>query len=939
MNFSAIGYRFVILGLCAGTSATASGDARSDPLRVVDSAGQGIAGAAVVVYRIPVTRSPVERAGARISATTSGEDGSIDGPLPAVAELVVTVDHPHFAPRVAAGASDSFRVVRLEPGRSWSGRVRAADSRPVATGRVCVSFAIEADRLHREVDFERCAAIEAGRFTVEGLPEDISGRLRITAPGFLPATSTYPLPAGHRLVLEPGFVISGRVVGAIGEGLPGAQIAVLDGESTESVAEGEFAVRAPLLPAELTFRARGHHQKALTLAAVDPDEPLVVPLTPGPTLAVRLVGSDGRRPEGVEATVLRYQPERAEWRTAVRAALAARPPAAPAAAPAVGDDVAEEAIEAAELDLDLPGEGEYRLVVEARGHGRHHEPTFAVGPAGHVDLGLIHLSQGAGVTARVEDSLSGEPVPRVLGQLSPTGTAGVLELVGGGASAEVSDAEGHLHIVGQEAGIFELQLSHREYATRIVEVELEREEIRDLGSIWLGPGTEVAGRVADRSGKPRPGLQVRIVGSAVGSLAAVAERTTGADGRFAPARLGAGEYRIEVHGSHLLLDQGLSVAEGEPGIDLDLTVGGTHWRGRVYRGQRPVTGGSLLVRPLSDTAHQRGRVMVAAPGMEPQLLGGSGGASSATVDREGHFELVDAPTGVVLATFLGNDGPHARERLFVPPEAEVWQDIRLTDAALDGSVLDAESGMPLAGARLRLRDPLLIVVAEAVSGEDGTFRLTGFDLASSYQLEAELEGYRPRLLGGVVVEERDSPLQVLLEPAASSSLLVRLERGDGSRAARATISLFSEGGWMLRSLMLDSYGEIVFDDLAAGRYFVLWHDPLTGTGVSSPIEVGADAPSRFARVLQPGAPLTLECGESCAGNPLPAVAVLSDSGVEITSHLPAISPALRFSPTGLLVLGNLQPGRYVIRSWLGGLHRDVSVTARPGEPVAVALGQ
>jgi len=228
-------------------------------------------------------------------------------------------------------------------------------------------------------------------------------------------------------------------------------------------------------------------------------------------------------------------------------------------------------------------------------------------------------------------------------------------------------------------------------------------------------------------------------------------------------------------------------------------------------------------------------------------------------------------------------------------------------------------------------------VADTVSGEDGAFRLSGFDLASSYQLEAELEGYRPRLLTGVAAEERDAPLRVLLEPAASTSLQVQLVRSDGSRPARAMISLFSEGGWMLRSLMLDPYGEIVFDDLVAGRYFLLWHDALTGTG-ASPIEVGAERPSRFSKVLQPGAALSLECGESCAGDPLPAVAVLADSGVEITSHLPAISPALRFSPAGRLVLGQLQPGSYVVRSWLAGRQRDHRVTVRPGQPVAVPLG-
>lgn len=931
--------RSMLLALCAAIAGAAeASDPGDGPWRVVDPAGQGVSGAAVTVYGVPVTESPIERVSTRISTATSREEGVIDGGLPQVEELVLAVDHPRFAPSVVAGPPESLRVLRLRPGKAWSGRVQGAGERPVAAGEACVSVSLEAPRLQRQLDFVRCGAIEAGRFTVEGLPEGASGHLRVTAPGYLPLTASHPPAAAAELILQPGFLLSGRVGGAGGEGLQGASVAVADGESTESGPDGGFAVRAPGLPAQVTFRAPGHRERVLTVTTADPDEPLVVQLVPGPTLAARILGGDGRAPESGVVSVLGYRPERAEWGSVDRVSLAAGPNESTEDGSAMAGDHAAGTAAGLELVIDLPGEGEYRLVIAARGYSRHREPTFAVGAVGHVDLGLIHLSQGAGVTAKVVDALSGEPVPGVLGQLSPTGTVGVLEVVGEGPAAATSDAEGRLRIVGQEAGLFDLKLSHRDHGSRVLDVELERDEVRDLGSVWLGPGTEVEGRVTDRSGEPRPGLRVRIVGAAVGSLAAVAERATDFDGRFAPARLGAGEYRVEVHGGNLLLDQGLTIADGQPEVDLDLQVGGTRWRGRVYRGDDPVTGGTLLVRPLSDTAHQRGRVMVTSGAMKPQILGDSGATSRASVDREGRFELPDAPTGLVLATYFANDGHEARERLIVPAEAEVHQDIRLTDSELDGVVLDAETGAALAGALLRLRDPMDTVVAQAVTGEDGAFRLAGFDLASSYQLEAELEGYRPRLLRGLVVEERDSPLQVLLQPTESSSLRVRLQRADGSPAARATISLFSEGGWMLRSLILDSYGEIVFDDVPPGSYFLLWHDPLTGAG-ASPISVGDGEASRFDQLLTPGALLTVDCGEGCAGDPLPAIAVLHDRGVELTSHLPSISPALRFSSTGRLVLGRVQPGTYIIRSWLGGGWRDHRVTARAAETVEVALGE
>lgn len=925
--------RLVLLALVAAVGATPA--AVGAPLRVVDPVGQGVAGAAVTVFRVPVTDSPIERAASRILATTTGEDGAIDGALPQIAPLVVVVDHPGFAPRIVVVAAASLGVVRLEPGGSWSGRVRGADDRTVTTGRACVSFELEVERVRRQFDVERCAPVEEGRFTVGGVPQGVAGRLRIVAPGYLAGVWTDPPTGDRHLVLEPGVLVAGRVVGADGLGLGGVEIGVVQGESTESQPDGAFAVRAPRLPAEVGFRAPGHRQRVATVATIDPDDPLIVALTPGPTLAARILGGDGRRPEEIVATVQRYEVEPAEWKTAIRVS---QPDPPPETLPAVDgdDDSAARRTEPVEIAIDLPGDGDYRLMVSARGYGRHREPTFVVGATEHVDLGLLHLSPGAGVTARLVDALTGDPVPGVLGQLSPTGTAGVLAVVAGNVAAETSDAGGRLRIAGQESGAFELQLAHRDYATRLLEVQLEQGGMTDLGTVWMGPGTEVQGRVTDRSGDPRAGLRVRLMGSTVGSLSTITERTTGADGRFAPARLGAGEYRIEVHGEKKLLDQGLTISADEPEVDLDLTVGGTRWQGRVYRGERAVAGGTLLVRPLTENDHQRGRVMVYAPGMEPQLLGGGGGTGSATVSREGFFELSDAPTGLVLATYLGTDGQRARERLFVPTDAEVHQDIRLTDSRLDGVVLDAERGASLEGALVRLRDPWSAVVAEAVSGADGTFRLTGFDLSSGYQLEAELRGYRPRLVRDVPVGEDAASLEVLLEPAAGSALHVRLERGDGSRPARATISLFSEGGWMLRSQILDLYGETVFDEVAPGRYFLLWHDPMTGTG-ASPVHVAQDEPTDFARLLAPGAPFVLDCGERCAGAPLAGVALVGDAGIDITSHLPAISPALRFSQAGQVVLGRLQPGSYVVRTWLDGRQRDDPFVVLSGEPVAIAL--
>nr|MBP7149744.1 carboxypeptidase regulatory-like domain-containing protein [Acidobacteriota bacterium] len=128
-------------------------------------------------------------------------------------------------------------AVTLQPASSISGSVADGEGRPIAGAEVTATRALGGPRgpgmfmmfnFVRPVDTD-----EQGKFTVDGLePGKIS--LSVNAAGWQPHAREVEVPAGEdvtgvAVVLEPGAVVEGRVVGPDGAPVSGAQVGPVAG--------------------------------------------------------------------------------------------------------------------------------------------------------------------------------------------------------------------------------------------------------------------------------------------------------------------------------------------------------------------------------------------------------------------------------------------------------------------------------------------------------------------------------------------------------------------------------------------------------------------------------------------------------------------------------------------------------------------------------------
>ncbi len=124
------------------------------------------------------------------------------------------------------------------------------------------------------------------------------------------------------------------------------------------------------------------------------------------------------------------------------------------------------------------------------------------------------------------------------------------------------------------------------------------------------------------------------------------------------------------------------------------------------------------------------------------------GGHQAQTDESGHFALSHLPEGegmliVVAPGYRSIQVPVSSPR---PPGSEPIV-LTLSPTAVTGTVTDARSGAPLAGAQVRVED------AEATTGADGRFQL--FYLSGDAEVQVSAPGYEP----GVVSLQADRHLE------------------------------------------------------------------------------------------------------------------------------------------------------------------------------------
>ncbi len=880
--------------------------------------------------RVPVADAQIEaisrpRTDSVLAAATSPSwkavtdaHGRMKLRLPAGRPLLVAIDHPELAPFLESLRAPLPPVLELDAGATLRGRI-VEPTRKDWQGKACAHWESVAEEWHRRFSWRRCGQLSReGELRIRGVPSEPVDVV-VAADGFLAARVEMRPGKTAELALERGVLVRGAVEDPRGRPVAGASVRAKGEPPIQSERDGRFVLPVRELPATVRIDHESFSPEVRRITRPgERERPIEVTLQPAQRLTGQVLSAVDSDLDSVRIILRRHGGDGARVQRSRHTAT----------------------LEDGRFELSVERPGLYGVSLRAEGHRDVAIPRFRLRRGGHRDLGTIELAAGAIVRGRVLDSRSGEGVAAAQAGLVPQGEQVFRHLAEGRHFDGVSEADGELEIRGVEAGDFELLVESPDHAPLRREVSLDQDEVVDLGSLYLKPGTALHGRVVDRRGTPMGGATVQIFDAGRAALLPVAESVTTADGTFSDLTLMAGKYRVEVSRERLLLSQALEVPTLDE-YEVELVAGGVELRGRVTRRGEPVAGGLLVLDSEHDPGvNGAGKVVVRRGGGltgDSTVYGAPEASASGDVRDDGTFFIPNAPTGEVLATYYDPGGPPVRRRIRVPDRATARIDLDLGGVTLEGRVLDGGTGAGVAGS-VQLLTGSGAPVGSTSANAEGRFRLA--DLAPGvYTARIAAEGYRTRILDSIEISHGRQPLQVRLEPADSGSLQVSLRRAEGSPLAGVFVSLVDQGGTTVRSLLSDAQGDRRYDDLAPGRYHVVWSDPGIGVGVSRTLNVRAGETTRLRKVLPRGGAVTLVCGSAvCGGRPLDHLLLFSgETGVEISRFMAGMAANARFTRQGRLSLGSLSPGSYVIHVGVGGVDVERRFEMAPGSDRVLRL--
>lgn len=846
--------------------------------------------------------------GPRLRGRTD-RSGVLDAELPEEGCLLLAIDAPGAPPQVVQLRDNVPVSLKLAAGVLLHARVSLPSSAPPAerNARLCVSGDLVLQPIERKVPWERCAtAAPDGAVVLPGIPSG-SVRFALAVPGFLVTRGERDTRQKWELRPLAGVPFFGRVVDAGAQPVAGAVLRSRDAIDATTGPDGSFRMTIHAPPADVEVSAFGYAPLAHRTRASPPGEAALLRLDRGAWIDAAVV-ADPSEPLPRGTITLERKTARAGWR--------ARDVPLDRASGLVRIPVAEP--------------GTYRLRVRAEGYRATWVEPFEVPAGATVRLGTLSLDRGLVVRGRcVREDRS--PVSGARVRIEPRGAAllGDLEV---GFRTVTTHADGRFEIAGLSSGRYDLRVRHRRAGSSERRIELDGRAAEDLGDVVLDAETRVAGRVMDRSGTARSDLTVKQYDEEGARLVPLDQWTTDAAGRFV-ANVPPGKYLLRVESDHVLLSQSVEIEAVEK-QQLELTVPGVAVHGLVARDGEPVAEGTVLLVEPTDPGLRGGVIDLRGSG-EQRVLGGPTSRQSAPVDVNGRFDFGDVAPGLDRFAYVAGDGRKWTRDLLVPDQADASVLVDLTGLVLRGRVHERGADTPVAGATLRLVADLGDVMAGGQSADDGRFAIADLQ-PGRYRLTVSAPGYVTKTVADVPVEPGAPELDCELDHGAGGDLRAHLTRPDGSPAAFDFLTLVDASGAKVRAAPTDEMGRVVFEDLPAGVFFVVWGDALAGAGVSRPVVLSAEQDGAdLEQVLPPGSDVVLSC-VTCAGKPAGSLFVVS-GGILLNGALPGLAGARVFPADGMLSLGRVSAGSAYTLSWSDGSRTLRTTFPADGTRVTVAL--
>ncbi len=518
----------------------------------------------------------------------------------------------------------------------------------------------------------------------------------------------------------------------------------------------------------------------------------------------------------------------------------------------------------------------------------------------------LRLGKGGAVAGTV--LAGGRPVAGAQVALSAAGDSGFRPsagFVGGGEQAALSDDGGRFRFERLAPGRYTLTASLREQASAPVEAAVTGEAVQEV-QLTLAEGALLRGTVRGLPDAQLVGVSVSARGRDY-----FASTRSGAGGAFELSGVPEGAVTLTANAGDFLTSTRnasatVTIAPGQTEAQAEIVFEqGFRVDGHVTRGGKPVA--EAIVNAFADSGNLRG-------------------ATSRT-DESGAFVLEGLEEGRYRITAMGSGAPISRT---VDVNGDSSVELEAPPARLAGTVVEAESGRPLAevGVRVEDTDAASRVTLAASTDSTGRFLLEDVE-PKRYRASFQKQGYQ--------VETRE------LSAGEDSDARVELRRGEGlSLEARDGIFATPLRGLFVR--VLDAAGQAVFaGDVpldSDGRGEVPALKPGTyelraqSSGYAAVSLPAVAVPSRTVSLaLTPGGALEIQAGPQTLAIPEAAGVLVGADGRPCLWNPFTTDGKIRLTgpPRSL---ENVPPGAYTLRV-LGGASRELTITE--GGRTAVSL--
>ncbi len=756
---------------------------------------------------------------------------------------------------------------------------------------------------------ERTLTGAEGRFSLGNLRP---GKLEIEvrAPAFRPATLLARTEAGrttggHRVELEPGPGITGRVKGPDGKPVGGAAVMLVGGVAVsarvQTDARGRFAFDPP---------APG----PVTLVATHPGH--------GPARLGGLRYRAGSRLAGVVLTLTDQGVIEGEVREASGAPVAGVTVKAAEEKASLGMQPLEESgttDEAGRYRITGLGTGLYDLSARSPDHRPVRVAGVAV-TAGRTTRRDLVLEPGLSITGTIRDR-RGAPVAGARVTAAPTGGVPGMRALLGVVTVE-SGADGRYRLGGLPEGNLDLTVRKEGLAGATRKDVAPGSEgvdfvLEDLGS--------VSGVVLlEESRKPLPGVTVEVTRArfpqnpALPGFQPVGEAETDESGRFRVEGLEPGTYTLAVYPEDRAPGRvtGVTVKGGEDAAGHEILVG----RGASIAGIVVAAGGGGPVAGAEVSADLSGEFLLA--------LVGIGRRRTAVTGEDGRFLLAGLPGGPATLK-VTHPGYAERQVAGVKPGGGDVVVELLAGGTVMVRVL-GRGGTPEAGSLVLLQRQLPYTQLMGTTGGDGVARFERVPPGTWMAMRMDMNSIRRRGPAGLdlnlkTVQVADGEtVEVVLAPKPGSVVRGRVLR-DGKAVSGVMVFLLGTeaGAGAIENMkfgVTDGEGRYELTDVAPGRHTLAVSRPgafTPGFSVEVTVEPGRET-TRDIELPRTGAAgrVVDEAGKPVAGAQVSLVPsrLAGFRTGEMGETLKAFGSLTTADEEGRFRFEGLAPGEYVARA-------------------------